>query len=636
MIKFLFTVITLFLSINLFAQTEDCGNGLDDDGDGLIDCLDPDCTSSSVPTGALFNTATDGVGGVLPSGSNDLNWQFSTGSILGPYTPAIVMAPFGAYYTSPWPDCDWISHNISGTHSVNTDYYYKIEFYLPCINTCGGSYADSATFCLNMDFYADNSVDEVYVNGIAQSPWIVGVPDIDPYYHVGFTAGTGLSMSLCQDWQPGLNVLIIKISSGPGYAGFLAQNSTTAPPTTGDPTILSPFTNYTTCLSGTPITYTAASSGGTWSASCGTCINSTTGVFDPAAAGVGTYTVTYTLTVPCFAQDTALVNVITLADATITAVGLQCTDNAAFNLTAASGGGVWSGTGITNSSLGTFDPATSGTGTFTITYTISGACNDSDTVLITVSDANVTATATPLTCYNYNDGSINAIGSGTGPFTFTITGPENLTNTTGNFLPLDPGNYTVIITNSDGCDDTTTLTINNPAQVIASFTATPTTGLIPLDVATTNTSLNATNYYWDFDNGSNSILANPTTQYDTGGFYVIMLIATNGLCADTAYLTIEVMLPSEITIYNVFSPNGDGVNDNFITTYKNITDFSCMIFDRWGILMFQTTDITKGWNGKSLEGKVCSDGTYFYIIKATGMDHKTYDYSGTVTLFSEK
>lgn len=635
--RFFFSFILTGLSLTMYAQTEDCGNGVDDDGDGLIDCADPDCSSSSVPTGALFNTANNGAGGTLPGGSDDLNWQFSTGSILGPYAPAKVMTSYpGSYYPSPWVDCDWIAHNVDGTHSVNTDYYYKIEFYLPCTNSCGGSFSDSATFCLNMDFYADNSVDEVYVNGNPQSAWIAGVPAASPYSYVGFSAAGGLHLSLCQDWVPGLNVLIIKISSGPGWAAFLAQNSTTAPPTTGDPTILSPFTNYTTCLSGTPITYAAASGGGTWSASCGSCINSTTGAFDPAVAGVGTYTVTYTITVPCFAQDTAIVNVISVADATITPVSLQCTDNAPFNLTAAASGGVWSGTGITNASLGTFNPATAGAGTYTITYTISGACNDVDTVLITVSSANVNATATPLTCYGYNDGSINAVGTGTGSFTYSITGPEGASNTTGNFLDLQAGTYSVIVTNSSGCNDTTTIIVNSPAEVIASFTATPISGISPLDVNFTNTSSNATAYYWDFANGNNSIATNPSTQYTTGGFYIVTLIATNGVCVDTAYLTIEVMLPSEIVVYNVFSPNGDGVNDNFITTYKNITDFKCTIFDRWGVLMFETSDIAKGWNGKTNSGKICTDGTYFYIIKATGTDKKTYDFNGTVTLFKEK
>ncbi|HYG51159.1 MAG TPA: hypothetical protein VD905_09670, partial [Flavobacteriales bacterium] len=319
----------MLAALSLQAQTEDCGNGVDDDADGLVDCADPDCSSASVPTGAFFNTATNGTGGTLPGGSFDNNWDFSTGSITGPYSPAIVMTSYpGSYYPSPWVDCDWISHNSLGTHSVNTDYYYRIQFYLPCTTPCGASYSTPGVFCLNMDFFADNAVTEVYVNGVLQTG-LAGIPPPgDPYYHVGFSASGGVSLSLCNDWQPGLNELVIHITSGPGYSGFLAQNSTSAPPVAGDPTILPAYTNTTSCIDGGIVDFDAVSTGGTWTATCGTCIDSVTGIFDPMAAGVGTYTVTYALTVPCPANDTTLITVIDTADATINPVAPVCANAA--------------------------------------------------------------------------------------------------------------------------------------------------------------------------------------------------------------------------------------------------------------------------------------------------------------------
>ncbi|HLP11337.1 MAG TPA: gliding motility-associated C-terminal domain-containing protein, partial [Flavobacteriales bacterium] len=782
----------ILAAVTLHAQTEDCGNGLDDDGDGLVDCADPDCSSGSVPTGAFFNTATNGAGGVLAGGSFDSNWDFATGSAAGPYTPAIVMTIYpGSYYPSPWADCDWIAHNATGTHSVNTDYYYRIQFYLPCTTPCGASYATPGVFCLNMDFFADNSVTEVLVNGVVQTG-LAGVPPPgDPYYHVGFSAAGGVSLTLCNDWQPGLNELIIHIASGPGYSGFLAQNSTTSPPVTGDPTILPAYVNTTSCLDGGIVDFDAASTGGTWTASCGTCIDAATGAFDPMAAGVGAYTVVYALTVPCPASDTTTITVIDTADATIVPVapvcantaafaftsatpggtwsatcgtcinattgvfdpniagagtytithsfsapcaatdnetitvlpvpdpgivppavmcnngsavtltaataggtwsatcgtcinsatglfnpaaagsgswtvtyslggtcpasdiqtvnvlpflnatinpvGLKCSSEAPFAFTAASTGGTWSATcgACINASTGVVDPSLLSAGTYTITYTTPAPCGTTDTETLTISDANLMAVPTAETCNGYGDGIILAVGSGTGPFTYTITGPETATNTSGNFTGLDAGTYTVTVTNTDGCTDVNTSVVGSPAPVIAAFTATPNIGLLPLNVVFTNTSTGATSYVWDLVVDT-VFTTNASGTYVNEDQYTIVLYAMNGACADTAYLTIEAISPSELDVYNVFSPNGDGVNDVFITTWINLSEFSIKIYNRWGQLMFESNDQTKGWDGKDLGGKDATDGTYYYLVKAKGKDEQAYDQHGHVTLFRNK
>lgn len=98
---------------------------------------------------------------------------------------------------------------------------------------------------------------------------------------------------------------------------------------------------------------------------------------------------------------------------------------------------------------------------------------------------------------------------------------------------------------------------------------------------------------------------------------------------------IKVELPSELTVPNVFTPNGDNVNDFFNLKATNLTELTLQIFDRWGHLVYDlTTD--KGnidWDGKNQYGKECAEGTYFYIIKATGKDGVSYDKNGTVSLF---
>ncbi len=66
---------------------------------------------------------------------------------------------------------------------------------------------------------------------------------------------------------------------------------------------------------------------------------------------------------------------------------------------------------------------------------------------------------------------------------------------------------------------------------------------------------------------------------------------------------------------NVFTPNGDNVNDWFIPLpYQFVKDIDIKIYDRWGVLMFTTKNPDVLWDGKNADTKmICSDGTYYYV-----------------------
>ncbi|MGD9494635.1 MAG: hypothetical protein AB7V36_14930, partial [Bacteroidales bacterium] len=136
------------------------------------------------------------------------------------------------------------------------------------------------------------------------------------------------------------------------------------------------------CDTDADVTLTGASSGGVWS---GTGVNSSTGVFSPSAAGAGSHEIVYTIAGPCGDADTLFITVSSFLDATITPAGPFCATDASVTLSAATSGGTWSGTGITNTTSGTFDPATAGVGAHEIIYTTSGSCGDADTIDVVVS-----------------------------------------------------------------------------------------------------------------------------------------------------------------------------------------------------------------------------------------------------------
>ncbi|MDF2435928.1 MAG: hypothetical protein K0Q95_304 [Bacteroidota bacterium] len=135
------------------------------------------------------------------------------------------------------------------------------------------------------------------------------------------------------------------------------------------------------CESASSFTLSAVTTGGTWT---GTGVNAT-GTFDPSVSGVGTHTVTYTTMGVCPDMDTETIVVNATEDAAITAPAMVCFEDAPMTLTAATAGGTWTGSGITNASAGTFDPAAAGAGTTSVTYTTAGTCSASSTVSIVVS-----------------------------------------------------------------------------------------------------------------------------------------------------------------------------------------------------------------------------------------------------------
>lgn len=88
---------------------------------------------------------------------------------------------------------------------------------------------------------------------------------------------------------------------------------------------------------------------------------------------------------------------------------------------------------------------------------------------------------------------------------------------------------------------------------------------------------------------------------------------------------------SELKIPNAFSPNGDGVNDEWKVAYRSLQSFQCTIFDRQGHQVCHLTSPDQGWDGK-VRGKSVDSGVYFYVIEATGTDGKKYKKSGDINI----
>ena len=144
--------------------------------------------------------------------------------------------------------------------------------------------------------------------------------------------------------------------------------------------------------------------------------------------------------------------------------------------------------------------------------------------------------------------------------------------------------------------------------------------------------INAT-YAWSPSTGlSNSNISNPIASPEVTTTYYLNITDT---CSfqfnETVTIKIE-CLESYLNVPNIFTPNSDEKNDMFKINYKNIDSYLIRIYNRWGNLMFQTTELNQSWDGKTTEGNYAPDGTYYYTIIATGEDKKQYNLNGFLTL----
>lgn len=94
----------------------------------------------------------------------------------------------------------------------------------------------------------------------------------------------------------------------------------------------------------------------------------------------------------------------------------------------------------------------------------------------------------------------------------------------------------------------------------------------------------------------------------------------------------DTTVTTNISIPNIFTPNNDNTNDNFKITSSGIVTLNCKIYDRWGILVGELKDINDVWDGRTTSGLECSDGVYYYVLTAKGIDNKEYNQKGFIQL----
>ena len=182
-------------------------------------------------------------------------------------------------------------------------------------------------------------------------------------------------------------------------------------------------------------------------------------------------------------------------------------------------------------------------------------------------------------------------------------------------------------------------------HVKADFTLDPDKGEAPLEVSFTDKSIRGSVYRWEFGDDSISEIKDPLPHiyYRPGEYKVKLTIESDQLCIDSMIFEKIVVEPSELNIPNVFTPDGDGINDYFIVQEKSLRKISVEIFSRSGLRVYtfsgegQVLDDWQGWDGNvNNSSSKAAPGVYFYVIRGLGWDDKSYDgkeYRGFLHLY---
>ena len=225
--------------------------------------------------------------------------------------------------------------------------------------------------------------------------------------------------------------------------------------------------------------------------------------------------------------------------------------------------------------------------------------------------------------------------------TYEWLGPNNYTaNTAAIEIPVTDyskaGTYSITVKIGDCRSDVTKITIPPIANVpVASFGTDPLFNskfTTPLPIVFKNNSKDADSYLWDFSDGNLSTEANPKHTFIKSGKFKVKLTAyADEGCSNSVEMGDLIILDAALFIPNTFSPNGDGINDEFVVTVLNLKKYQLLIYNRLGENIFQTYNIFENWKGTH-KNKEVPIGTYYYVIFGKNIHNQDVKYTGSLTL----
>jgi PKD repeat protein len=403
----------------------------------------------------------------------------------------------------------------------------------------------------------------------------------------------------------------------------------------------------TLCIDSSPVTLKAHDTGGTWTGD-----GVTNNLFSPASAGTGNHTVKYNITDAngCSDSDQIIITVMPSPVVKTDPVGTLYINDPQVTLNASPAGGKWTGDGVTGN---IFNPDSAGLGTHVISYETlpdRTGCIGTDTIHINVimpskpvSDFEPDTVGCSPLLVHFRNLSLNGasylwdFGDKT---TSAEQNPSHSYSVSGSYI------VKLTVTNISG-QATHNGSITVYQKPVAAFNVYPTTVINNSQVVVfTNFSSDAVSWLWNFGDGILSEEESPWHKYESEGTYRVTLIVTSkDGCTDSTQFKSLVTVDyknGEIKFPNVFKWNGSGptggyweenqLNDNiFRPFYTNVIEYKLQIFNRWGVLLYESSDLQKGWDGYFGNTKLALEGVYVWKVVGRYADGTYFNKVGDVT-----
>ena len=443
---------------------------------------------------------------------------------------------------------------------------------------------------------------------------IIGVPNVNLGNDTTLCQGQTLILNAGYAgatylWSTGANTQTINVNTNGTYwvdlsIGACADTDTIVVNFVPGPVVN--LGNDTTLCAGQPITLDAGNPGDTYLWSNGAI----TQTINPTLSG--TYWVHVTANGACVATDS--INII-FTPSPIVNLGPDqslCNGNTAL-LNAGNPGDTYAWSTGANTQTITVSTA----GQYWV-QVANGTCIGTDTVNVTVG---LLANVNLGPDINLCNGASTTLDAGNPGMTYHWSSGE----TTQTINVSSSGTYYVNVSNN-GCSgsDTINVVIGPPLTVSLG----PDTTICPGDQLVIDAGKGYSSYAWIPGGESSHLII-----INKPGTYGITVVDSNGCIARTS-IWVDDFCPSDLYVPSGFDPDGNNLNNVFMAYCDNIVQFHIYVYNRWGQLVFESEDISKGWDG-TFNGTPAPQDTYVYRI-----DYQLYDYTqvhkhnkvGSVTL----
>ncbi len=638
----------LFIFTTTFSFSQEiCNNAIDDDGDGLIDMNDPNCvcsTASTNPTSLIPNPSFE-LQNCCPSTFSEMycaqSWvqaSDATSDYLHVCAMAIPSISNSALF--PFPDGDGAAGGVVATDykeyigaclnaplTAGTQYTIQMQVGLIGIDYVSLDLIDITSLVPNFQWtlYGALNCGNIPYPGIDCPPPVFSVlGDVtlvnDGHYHtlsITFTPTTTIS-----------EIVIGSPCTLPVQYPYISDGSATFLPyyvidniiinTANSFNSVGITTTGSTCTNDYKLTAAVSTSGGSfqWYENGVAIVGQNTNTLTYSTLGLagGNYSVTYTINGNCYTNSLDITNG--------TPINLQVNSgnvcmNQPVKLTATGATTyTWSpSTGLSATTGSTVQASPTTTTVYTITGTTAG-CTATTTSTVTVQNQ-LTITAPDVETCSGIPVNLHASGADT----YVWSPATGLSDTTGADVTATVSTnttYTVVGT-SGLCTGQTTVNVTINNTVNFDWSAIPNTVQIPNTAVNFQATPASYNYTWIFDDSTQSNQSNFIhTITPEEGTHNVHLIVQNTLgCIDSVDFTIVVMDLLAFYVPNTFTPDGDKFNNEFIPVFTSGFDpksYQINIYDRWGELVFESKDTSKGWDG-TYKNHPANDGMYTWVIR---------------------